>query len=255
MKMGRHIIVESDELYHYGIKGMKWKDHVYATVEKAGNAVKTSAKKAAGAASAFAKKFGKKAKSAGVTAYERIRKKQHEANVKSGYKLKPKTEAAKDTNKKRARSKPAYASKADALATQEARRKSEMRRSADWHNNKNINKHVNKTDYKAVRVDEERVRKSENASYSAQRQKAEKQAARNRVVSSAHGSNPQHNMGRYSETNTGQSVKNITDMAYQYARPALNESNLSASQKARVYGLAKNMARESVEARKKTRRK
>lgn len=250
----RHIIVEGDELYHYGIKGMKWKDHVYATVEKAGNAVKTSAKKAAGAASAFAKKFGKKAKSAGVTAYERIRKKQHEANVKSGYKLKPKTDTAK-TIKTAKGKKRTNITKADALATQEARRKSEMRRSADWHNNKNINKHVNKTDYKAVRADEERVRKSENAAYSAQRQKAEKQAARNRVVSSAHGSNPQHNMGRYSETNTGQSVKNITDMAYQYARPALNESNLSASQKARVYGLAKNMARESVEARKKTRRK
>lgn len=52
----RHIIVEGEELYHYGIKGMKWKDHVYATVEKAGNAAKTSAKKVSAAASKFAKK-------------------------------------------------------------------------------------------------------------------------------------------------------------------------------------------------------
>lgn len=163
--MGRHIIVESDELYHYGVKGMKWKDHVYATVEKAGNAVRTSAAKVAGATSAFAKKFGKKAKSAGVTAYERIRKKQHEANVKSGYKLKPKTDTAKDTNKKRARSKPAYASKADALATQEARRKSEMRRSADWHNNKNINNHRNlDADRKAAQESVNRVKGNKTSS-------------------------------------------------------------------------------------------
>lgn len=52
----RHIIVEGEELYHYGIKGMKWKDHVYATVEKAGAVAKTSAKKVSAAASKFAKK-------------------------------------------------------------------------------------------------------------------------------------------------------------------------------------------------------
>ena len=61
MNEHRHIIIEGEELYHYGVKGMKWKDHVYAVAEKAGDAVRTSAKKVAGATSAFAKKFGKKA--------------------------------------------------------------------------------------------------------------------------------------------------------------------------------------------------
>lgn len=56
MNEHRHIIIEGEELYHYGVKGMKWKDHVYAVAEKAGDAVRTSAKKVASAASKFAKK-------------------------------------------------------------------------------------------------------------------------------------------------------------------------------------------------------
>lgn len=56
MNEHRHIIIEGEELYHYGVKGMKWKDHVYAVAEKAGDAVRTSAEKVAGAASKFAKK-------------------------------------------------------------------------------------------------------------------------------------------------------------------------------------------------------
>lgn len=262
MKMGRHIIVEGDELYHYGIKGMKWKDHVYATVEKAGNAVKTSAKKVAGATSAFAKKFGKKAKSAGVTAYERIRKKQHEANVKSGYKLKPKTAAERTNNP--------HDSKARALA--------------DSQHNKNINKHANNTDstrphsrkkttglgkasvtakplskkktnYEAVRADEERVRKAENARYSSQRQKDEKRAARKRVVNTAHKNSPQFNKDRISELNTNKVVNNAMTNAWRQSRPALDASGLDASQKARIYGYAKSIGREGVEANKRRKRK
>lgn len=56
MNEHRHIIIEGEELYHYGVKGMKWKDHVYAVAEKAGDAVRTSAEKVASAASKFAKK-------------------------------------------------------------------------------------------------------------------------------------------------------------------------------------------------------
>lgn len=80
--MGRHIIVESDELYHYGVKGMKWKDHVYATVEKAGNAVRTSAAKVAGATSAFAKKFGQNAKKITRSAKAKVRTKVQDAKRK-----------------------------------------------------------------------------------------------------------------------------------------------------------------------------
>lgn len=56
MNEHRHIIIEGEELYHYGIKGMKRKDHVYAVAEKVGNVAETSAKKVASAASKFAKK-------------------------------------------------------------------------------------------------------------------------------------------------------------------------------------------------------
>lgn len=56
MNEHRHVIIEGEELYHYGVKGMKWKDHVYAVAEKAGDAVRTSAKKVASATSKFAKK-------------------------------------------------------------------------------------------------------------------------------------------------------------------------------------------------------
>lgn len=80
--MGRHIIVESDELYHYGVKGMKWKDHVYATVEKAGNTVRTSAAKVAGATSAFAKKFGQNARKITRSAKAKVRSKVQEAKRK-----------------------------------------------------------------------------------------------------------------------------------------------------------------------------
>lgn len=56
MNEHRHIIIEGEELYHYGVKGMKWKDHVYAVAEKVGDVAETSAKKVASAASKFAKK-------------------------------------------------------------------------------------------------------------------------------------------------------------------------------------------------------
>lgn len=56
MNEHRHIIIEGEELYHYGVKGMKWKDHVYAVAEKARDVAETSAKKVASAASKFAKK-------------------------------------------------------------------------------------------------------------------------------------------------------------------------------------------------------
>ena len=56
MNEHRHIIIEGEELYHYGVKGMKWKDHVYAVAEKVGDAAEASAKKVASAASKFAKK-------------------------------------------------------------------------------------------------------------------------------------------------------------------------------------------------------
>lgn len=56
MNEHRHIIIEGEELYHYGVKGMKWKDHVYAVAEKVGDAARASAKKVASAASKFAKK-------------------------------------------------------------------------------------------------------------------------------------------------------------------------------------------------------
>lgn len=80
--MGRHIIIEGDELYHYGVKGMKWKDHVYATVENAGNAVRTSAAKVAGATSAFAKKFGQNAKKITRSAKAKVRTKVQDAKRK-----------------------------------------------------------------------------------------------------------------------------------------------------------------------------
>lgn len=56
MNEHRHIVIEGEELYHYGVKGMKWKDHVYAVAEKVGDVAETSAKKVASAASKFAKK-------------------------------------------------------------------------------------------------------------------------------------------------------------------------------------------------------
>lgn len=56
MNEHRHIIIEGEELYHYGVKGMKWKDHVYAVAEKVGDVAEASAKKVASAASKFAKK-------------------------------------------------------------------------------------------------------------------------------------------------------------------------------------------------------
>lgn len=262
MKTGRHIIVEGDELYHYGVKGMKWKDHVYATVEKAGNVVKTSTAKVAGAASKFAKKIGKKAKSAGVTAYERLKEKQHKANVKSGYKLKSKTGAERTNNP--------HDSKARALA--------------DSQHNKNINKHANNTDstrphsrkktigsgkasvtakplskkkinYEAARADEERVRKAENVAYSAQRQKAEKQAARKRVVNTAHKNSPQFSKDRISELNTNKVVNNAMTNGWRNSRQTLDASGLDASQKARIYGFAKNAGREALETQKRKRRK
>lgn len=79
MNEHRHIIIEGEELYHYGVKGMKWKDHVYAVAEKAGDAVRTSASKVAGATSAFAKKFGKKAAAAAKNARFKSMKKRTEA--------------------------------------------------------------------------------------------------------------------------------------------------------------------------------
>lgn len=50
MDENRHIIVEGEELYHYGIKGMKWKNHKYVkkaeeTAKKVGSAVKAFGKK------------------------------------------------------------------------------------------------------------------------------------------------------------------------------------------------------------------
>lgn len=50
MNENRHVIVEGDELYHYGVKGMKWKDHKYVkkaeeTAKKVGSAVKAFGKK------------------------------------------------------------------------------------------------------------------------------------------------------------------------------------------------------------------
>lgn len=56
MNEHRHIVIEGEELYHYGVKGMKWKDHIYAVAEKVGDVAETSAKKVASAASKFAKK-------------------------------------------------------------------------------------------------------------------------------------------------------------------------------------------------------
>ena len=82
MNEHRHIIIEGEELYHYGVKGMKWKDHVYAVAEKAGDAVRTSAEKVAGAASAFAKKFGQNARRITRSAKARLRTKIQDAKRK-----------------------------------------------------------------------------------------------------------------------------------------------------------------------------
>ena len=62
MNENRHIVVESEELYHYGVKGMKWKDHVYAATNNVENVAKAAAKKVSGAASAFTSRFRKKKK-------------------------------------------------------------------------------------------------------------------------------------------------------------------------------------------------
>lgn len=82
MNEHRHIIIEGEELYHYGVKGMKWKNHVYAVAEKAGDAVRTSAEKVAGAASAFAKKFGKNVRRITRSAKARLREKIQDARRK-----------------------------------------------------------------------------------------------------------------------------------------------------------------------------
>lgn len=82
MNEHRHIIIEGEELYHYGVKGMKWKNHVYAVAEKAGDAVRTSAEKVAGAASAFAKKFGQNARRITRSAKARLRTKIQDARRK-----------------------------------------------------------------------------------------------------------------------------------------------------------------------------
>lgn len=82
MNEHRHIIIEGEELYHYGVKGMKWKDHVYAVAEKAGDAVRTSAEKVAGAASKFTKKFGQNARRIARSAKARLRTKIQDAKRK-----------------------------------------------------------------------------------------------------------------------------------------------------------------------------
>lgn len=57
MDENRYVVIEGEELYHYGIKGMKWKDHKY--VEK----TKETAKKVGSAVKAFGKKVSDYAKS------------------------------------------------------------------------------------------------------------------------------------------------------------------------------------------------
>ena len=81
MNEHRHIIIEGEELYHYGVKGMKWKNHVYAVAEKAGDAVRTSAKKVASAASKFAKKAAAAAKNA---RFKSMKKRTEAARRKPG---------------------------------------------------------------------------------------------------------------------------------------------------------------------------
>lgn len=84
MNEHRHIIIEGEELYHYGVKGMKWKDHVYAVAEKAGDAVRTSAEKVAGAASKFAKKANEMKKR--LTPAARVARGKARAALKRGAK-------------------------------------------------------------------------------------------------------------------------------------------------------------------------
>lgn len=95
MNEHRHIIIEGEELYHYGVKGMKWKDHVYAVAEKAGDAARTSAKKVASATSKFAKKVNEMKER--LTPAARVARGKVRAALKRG--AKKYAEAAKNTKK------------------------------------------------------------------------------------------------------------------------------------------------------------